>query len=294
MREKLSTHELWYAAADKVRYPEKMRPLQDMPAERLQMIDYLLTDIDDTMTEAGRLPSASLAALEQLEGAGVGVVPITGRPAGWCDHIARMWPVSAVVGENGAFYFSYDQNRRRMSQVYAKSAEQREKDRGRLELIRRRILREVPGAGIASDQDCRVADLAVDFSEDVEPLAEKEIRRIVQIFEEEGCTAKISSIHVNGWFGSYDKLTMTRTCLQDLFGVDIDRDNERIAFIGDSPNDGPMFGFFRNSVGVANVRDFSPLPRPRWVTEKRSSRGFLELAELLLKSKRDPGMTPAG
>jgi len=264
-----------------------MRSLQDMPVQRLRMIDYLLTDIDDTMTEAGRLPSSSLAAVERLDEAGLRVIPITGRPAGWCDHIARMWPVEAVVGENGAFYFCYDRARRKMIQIYAKTEPERLRDRARLSEVRERIQREVPGAGIASDQDCRVADLAIDFCEDVEPLSGSEVNRIVQIFEDEGCTAKVSSIHVNGWFGSHDKLTMTRSCLSDLFDIDAGRDNERIAFIGDSPNDAPMFGFFSNSVGVANVSDFMlPAPaQPKWVASRRSSEGFVEFAELLLGAR---------
>ena len=262
-----------------------VRPLAALPPERLRKIDYLLTDIDDTMTRDGRLPSLSLAALERLEEAGIAVIPITGRPAGWCDHIARMWAVTGVVGENGAFYFSYDRRRRAMVRVYAKPEPERLRDRLRLDQIRKRILQEVPGAGVASDQDFRVADLAIDFCEDVEPLSPTEINHIVRIFEEGGAVAKISSIHVNGWFGSYDKLTMTRACLLDLFDVDIDSENERIAFIGDSPNDNPMFSFFVNSVGVANVQDFSPAPRAKWITAQASAEGFLEFSQLLLQAR---------
>jgi HAD superfamily hydrolase (TIGR01484 family) len=271
--------------------PQKsvIRPLAAMPPERLNKIDYLLTDIDDTMTLDGRLPSSSLAALERLEEAGIGVVPITGRPAGWCEHIARMWSVKAVVGENGAFYYSYDRRRHTMIQFYAKSASERLHDRARLDQIRERILREVPGAGIASDQGSRVADLAIDFCEDVEPLSTTEIDHIVRIFQEGGAVARISSIHVNGWFGSYDKLTMTRACLLDLFAVDIDSENGRIAFIGDSPNDDPMFNFFDNSVGVANVLDFSPVPQPKWITVQTSAKGFQEFSERLLQARLSAG-----
>ena len=68
----------------------------------------MLADIDDTLTTHGKLTAAAYAALERLQRAGKLVIPITGRPAGWCDHIARMWPVDAVVGENGAFYMRYD------------------------------------------------------------------------------------------------------------------------------------------------------------------------------------------
>ena len=68
--------------------------------------------------------------------------------------------------------------------------------------------------------------------------------------------AKISSIHVNGWFGDYDKLSMTRLALGEVFGFDIDATPEAAAFVGDSPNDAPMFAFFPFGVGVANIRDF--------------------------------------
>ena len=82
-----------------------MKPLAELRgANRLRG---LLFDIDDTLTTEGRLTAAAYAALERLKDAGRVVVAVTGRPAGWCDHIARMWPVDAVVGENGAFYFRY-------------------------------------------------------------------------------------------------------------------------------------------------------------------------------------------
>lgn len=263
-----------------------MRPLKDCPDETLRALHYVLTDIDDTVTEDGRLPAASLAAMEQLCTAGLHVIPVTGRPAGWCDHIARMWPVDAVVGENGAFYFAYDRAHKQMHQVFAKTAEQRKADHMRLARLRERILDEIPGTGIASDQDYRIADLAVDFREDVVPLAEKDIRRIVEIFEAEGATAKVSSIHVNGWFGNYDKLSMTERCLRERFGADIKANNPTIIFAGDSPNDQPMFGYFENSVGVANVRDFSMETRPTWITRHRSAAGFQELADTILAARQ--------
>ena len=95
------------------------------------------------------------------------------------------------------------------------------------------------------------------------PLPPGDVERIVALFEEAGAGAKVSSIHVNGWFGDYDKLTMTRTLMGRAFGVDLDADRERYVFVGDSPNDAPMFGFFPNAVGVANVRDFADDPGRR-------------------------------
>ncbi len=259
-----------------------MRPLADFPAAERRSVRVVLTDIDDTLTTDGRLPASSLAALEALSVGGLIVIPVTGRPAGWCDHIARMWPVDAVVGENGAFYFAYDRAGRRMRAEYAKPAADRAADRIRIEAVRSRILTEVPEAGIASDQPYRIADLAVDYREDVKPLPAESVRRIAAIFEEEGARAKISSIHVNGWFGDYDKHTTTGRCLADLFGLDLAADNAAIVFVGDSPNDAPMFARFRNGVGVANVRGYDMPHWPAWVTDGRSADGFAELASALL------------
>lgn len=265
-----------------------MRPLADFSAAERERVQFLLTDIDDTMTTDGLLPSSSLAALEQLSAAGIRIIPVTGRPAGWCDHIARMWPVDAVVGENGALWFAYDRETKKMRSGFAKSAEERRGDRARLDRLRETILREVPGAGVASDQDYRIADLAIDYCEDVPPLDQTAVRRIVELFEEAGATAKISSIHVNGWFGSYDKLSMTRLCLQENFGIPIDDpgSNRSIVFVGDSPNDQPMFAFFANSVGVANVRRYRLENPPQWITNGESADGFCELAALLTRTER--------
>ena len=146
-----------------------MQALAAMPSAVAAAVRVVLTDIDDTLTTDGRLPADAYAALERLEQAGILVVPITGRPAGWCDHIARMWPVRAVVGENGAFYYAYDRQARRMTAHYWTDAAARQASRARLDAIRDRVLAEVPGAAVASDQDYRKADLAIDFCEDVPP-----------------------------------------------------------------------------------------------------------------------------
>ena len=263
-----------------------MRPLAEFPQDARARIGVLLTDIDDTLTDGGRLPSSSLAAMERLQAAGIRVIPVTGRPAGWCDHIARMWPVDAVVGENGALWFAYDRERRRMRSGYAKSAEARKEDRQRLEALRRQILEAVPGSAVASDQFCRIADLAIDVREDVPALPGSEVDRIVALFHEAGAQAKVSSIHVNGWFGDYDKLSMTKRCLAEAFAVDLEVGNETCVFVGDSPNDQPMFAAFRHGVGVRNVQDYRLDTPPAWITEQRAAAGFVELAEALLDAAR--------
>ena len=264
-----------------------MQPLSAMPPAARRAVRHVLCDIDDTLTDSGRLGAAAYAALEALHRAGLTVVPITGRPAGWCDHIARMWPVHGVVGENGAFYYRYDEASRRMVRRYWKDAATRRADAERLAGLGRSILAEVPGCAISADQAFREADLAVDFCEDVPALPLEAARRIQACFEAAGARAKISSIHVNGWFGDYDKLAMTRIFFREVLGLDLDAVRDTVAFAGDSPNDAPMFAFFPNATGVANVRDFGDaLPAaPAWVTPSRGGAGFAELAAALLAAR---------
>ena len=142
----------------------------------------MLTNIDDTLTTNGRLPAVAYAAMKRLQGVGCAAITVTGRPAGWCDQIARMWPVDGVVGENGAFYTHYDAVARKMRRVYAQPGAEREKNRMQLRQLDHVILLEVPGAAISTDQFAYEVDLAIDFCKDVEPLAADEINRIVQLF----------------------------------------------------------------------------------------------------------------
>jgi HAD superfamily hydrolase (TIGR01484 family) len=261
-----------------------MRPLRDMPLAARRTIRGVFADIDDTLTTHGYLTPEAYAALAQLRQAGKLVVPITGRPAGWCDHIARMWPVDAVVGENGAFYMRYDGRAKRLVKRFLADDALRRANRSRLAVIAERIIAAVPGCALASDQLYREADLAIDFCEDVPPLPRADVDRIVALMEAEGLTAKVSSIHVNGWFGSYDKLGMTRTLLAEVFSIDLDAGRERFVFVGDSPNDAPMFAFCPHSVGVANVRAFTDriATLPCYVTRGEGGAGFAELAQALL------------
>jgi HAD superfamily hydrolase (TIGR01484 family) len=254
-----------------------MRPLAEMPAALRRAIRAVLLDIDDTLTTDGSLTAAAYAALEELHDGGLIVVPVTGRPAGWCDMIARFWPVDGVVGENGAFWFRYDHAARRMSRRFFNSGEHR----ARLNALAGDILASVPGAAVASDQAYRAADLAIDFAEDVGPLPAADVDRIVAHFEAAGASAKVSSIHVNGWFGEYDKLSTALEFLDGRFR------GEEIAFIGDSPNDEPMFRHFGNAVGVANVRDFASRMKtlPAWITERRSGAGFVEFVQALRRGR---------
>src|SRR5829696_6023970 len=144
-----------------------MRSLSELGYRQASNVRIVLTDIDDTLTTRGRLTAAAYAALEELQSSGVAVVPVTGRPAGWCDLIARFWPVDGVVGENGAFYFRYDHGAKAMHRRFFAGEAERADNRRRLDALAEKILAAVPGAALAADQPYRIADLAIDVCEDV-------------------------------------------------------------------------------------------------------------------------------
>jgi HAD superfamily hydrolase (TIGR01484 family) len=255
-------------------------------AEFSNSLRFLLTDIDDTITDEGQMHADAYAAMWSLHNAGIHVIPITGRPAGWCEMIARMWPVSGVVGENGGFYFRYHE--KKMQRDFFFDEKTQKENREKLNQLQKEILKKVPGCDLASDQFCRLMDLAIDFCEDVPALPKSEVQKIVDIFHQHGAQAKVSSIHVNGWFGTYDKLTMSLRFLEKEFGVSKDDAKKVCGFSGDSPNDEPMFTYFPHSFAVANIQNFLDQikNKPTYVTKQRGGAGFTEIAQAILRSHR--------
>lgn len=264
-----------------------MKPIEQLGRREIEKIAAVFFDIDDTFSLNSKILPQAYQALWDLKDAGIRLVPITGRPAGWCDHIARMWPVDAIVGENGAFFFWCDPQTGAFQTFYNDNQQVRAEKRRQLNRIKDDILSSIPGTGIASDQNYREADLAIDFCEDVPPLGKDKIQEICNIFIRHGAVCKISSIHVNGWFGRYSKIEMTRKMAAHLWKVDLEQEKERYVFCGDSPNDEPMFKFFPISVGVNNVLDFEAdlTDKPAYITKGKGGIGFAEMANHILRNR---------
>ncbi len=261
--------------------PRPIAALREVPH-----LEGILCDIDDTLTLHGRLVPEALLGLSRAQQAGLKVIPVTGRPGGWVDQIARMWPVDGVVGENGGLWFWMDDHR--LQRRFSQSAAERAENRARLDAVAADILARVPGAALASDQPYRELDLAIDFCEDVPALPESDIDRIVAAFRAHGATCKVSSIHVNGWFGDFNKLDGFRRFHRDRYGTALDV--TRWAFFGDSANDEPMFAAFPLSIGVANVARFLPRMErhPTWITAAEGGHGFVEGLDRILALRAAP------
>ncbi len=261
-----------------------LRPASEISDKTCQNLDVFFMDIDDTFTTRGQITASAFQALWRLFESGISVVPVTGRPAGWCDMIARFWPVEAIIGENGAFYFSYDSCKKKMIRHFYQTELERNQGFSLLKELEKRVLDEIPGCAVSADQPFRMADLAIDFCEDIQRLPDESIRNICRIAEELGLNYKVSSIHVNCWYGSYDKADSLEKYLVTKYGLPLTQLQSRILFVGDSPNDEPLFGRVNNSVAVANIRSFldSMTQWPTFVTREQSGDGFCELVNHIL------------
>jgi HAD superfamily hydrolase (TIGR01484 family) len=260
-----------------------MRPRPWADAALPRDVAGVFTDIDDTLTKDGAIEPAALSALHALRAGGVPVVAITGRPVGWSEPFARDWPLAAIVPENGAVALIREGDA--VITEYAQDEATRTCNAKRLREAAARVLREVPGATLARDSAGRITDIAVDHSEFAH-LDDTAIERVVGLMREEGMTATVSSIHINGWFGDHDKLSGARWMTQRLFGRELDA--ARWVYVGDSTNDQTMFGHFALSVGVANLREFAAQLQtwPAYITDGERGVGFAEVAARVLDERK--------
>lgn len=257
-----------------------MTPLSTAPPSAFASIRFVLTDMDDTLTYRGKLPAATYAALARLQAAGIKVVPVTAAPAGWCDQMVRMWPIDAVIGENGGFY-SFMQNGDAVRRYWI-GADEREQSTRRLQDLKRSVEASVPKIAPASDQPFRLTTLAWQRPADRETL-----EAALAAIHSNGASATVNSLWLLAWLGGFDKLTTARRMMRELYAIDIDAERHAIVYVGDSENDAPMFAHFDNTVGVATVTEYLPrLPQPpRWITHGPGGEGFVEVVDALLAAR---------
>lgn len=259
------------------------RPLAELPAAGVAGV---LTDIDDTLTLDGAIEPRALQALHALAAAGVPVFAITGRPMGWSEPFALAWPVRAIVAENGAVALWRDAHGA-LQVEYAQDEATRRANTRRLQAAAARVLAEVPGAALARDSAGRVTDIAIDHAEFAR-LDDAAIARVVAIMQAEGMQATVSSIHVNGWFGTHDKWSGARWIVQRRLGRRLEDEVARWVYVGDSTNDQVMFARLALSVGVANLRRFAAQLHtwPAFLADGERGAGFAEVAARLLSARR--------
>lgn len=262
-----------------------MKPLHQAEASTFQGVRFVLTDMDETLTYRGRLAARTYEALERLQHAGVTVIPVTAAPAGWCDQMARMWPVDGVIGENGGFFFERGSDGHGLRRLFWHGEKERIPAADRLARIGERVRKAVPFATFAEDQPFRQTSIAFARPKAVQAEAE-----IVAALREEGADVTVNNLWILGWLGGYDKLGMARRVLLERYSLDIDVDSERnaVLYVGDSTNDASMFAFFQHTVGVSTVTEYlHDIPvLPRWISQGPGGAGFVEAACAVIAARQ--------
>jgi hypothetical protein len=283
-----------------------LQPLARWPQAARRGLVGVFTDIDDTLTTEGAITGEALQALRDLRAAGLVVIPITGRPIGWCAPFmegaaTQRWPVDTMVAENGAVaYVRGDTSaitnknslhpswnkREALSKLYQQDAATRTANSAAMQQVAQRVLREVPGVGLSRDSVGRETDLAFDYAEHAE-LPPETVQQVLAVLKDSGMQTTVSSIHIHGCFGQFDKWTGAQWIVRTLWGRELATELDRWVFVGDSGNDQAMFQHFTHSVGVANIRRFAPSMQylPTYITQSERGAGFAELAQFILQNR---------
>ncbi len=261
-----------------------MQPLANLSDTEARKITFLLTDVDDTITTKGKLRPVALGALYRLEEVGIRTICVTGGSAGWGDTYLRQWPIEAVLSESGAvcLYREHGAIRHFVHPSIVQEGYQE-----RVQAMIQRVLSSVDGAKVSSDQFARIFDVAFDHGSEPPFLPELGIDKIVEICRDMGAGTAVSSIHVNAWFGSFDKYEGSRAFFSQVLGIDEHNMLKTGCYCGDAPNDQVMFSRFPVSFGVGSIKRRIDAMQflPTYIAENEGGEGFSEIVDTLL-SKR--------
>ncbi|MDR7308112.1 HAD-IIB family hydrolase [Rhodoferax saidenbachensis] len=275
-----------------------MHPLHQWPAAQRRQIIGVFTDIDDTLTTDGAITADALQALADLKAAGLTVIPITGRPIGWCEPFMAgtqgpAWPVDAMVAENGAVAFVHEKGpqpasnlREPLSKLHQQDAAMRATNQACMQAIAAQVEAEVPGVRLSRDSAGRETDLAFDYAEFAR-LSPDTVQQVLAVLQRAGMQTTVSSIHIHGCFGNFNKWQGACWIARELLRRDLTEELDRWVFVGDSGNDQAMFEHFTHSVGVANIARFVPqlAHLPGYVTTAERGAGFAEVARAILQAR---------
>lgn len=262
-----------------------MKNINEITNSEALKIKYILTDIDGTLTdENSQIAPETYAMLKRLHDAGYVVIPVTGRTAGWASVAITDWPVDAIIVESGSIVY-YLENGSRKEFVHPSVPKDRYASH---EKIRETALKANPRIKVSIDQYSRFNDFAFNYAEDEDDkLTFEEAKEVLDAVKTLGAKGSISSIHINTWFGDYNKLPTSLLYLKEHYGVENPKDC--VIYFGDAANDEEMFGYFPNACGVANIMKYADHMEklPTYITTYEGGKGFCEAANILLTAKEN-------
>jgi hydroxymethylpyrimidine pyrophosphatase-like HAD family hydrolase len=148
------------------------------------------------------------------------------------------------------------------------------------------VTSQISGVEVSRDGAGRETDLAFDYNEFAK-LSPATVQQVVALLQSQGMQTSVSSIHIHGCFGHFDKWTGAQWIVRELYKRELTSELDKWVFIGDSGNDQAMFQHFTHSVGVANIRRFEAqlAHLPRYITPSEHGAGFAEVAMSILRAK---------
>ena len=259
-----------------------MLPISRLSVDEASRLRALLFDLDDTLLDGTRLGERAYASLHRLREAGLVLVGVTGRPSGWAEVIARLFPIDGVVSENGAIACYADG---KQLAILDGAGAARSERRARLVAIASAVLSRFEGLVRSDDSGARVSDVAIDIGERQRVTPER-VAAARAYAEELGARTFTSSVHLHLTLDGANKASGATRFLAERFGWDVTASLGRAAFIGDSENDEACFAAFHTTIAVRNFRGRPTVP-PRYLTEAARGDGFAEAASVILARRRE-------
>lgn len=249
-------------------------PFRGFSEEEKARIEYVVSDVDDTITRKGKLYPEALRALWKLKTNGKMVILLTGGSAGWADAYIRQWPVDAVIAEGGALILAHGPD----NEIVYKANPMIDPDYRKK---KDSLLKMTAGLRLSSDQYARIYDVAYERK----ALRSYERKTLLGVIQALGGHASESSIHINVSFGNYSKSNSLFYFLGSLFGIEEADLRDKTVYFGDSLNDDEMFGAIPVSVGMHSVEDMRTSFRnlPMYITDGYGGEGFVEATSNLIE-----------
>ncbi|HEY9697430.1 MAG TPA: HAD family hydrolase [Trichocoleus sp.] len=242
-----------------------------------QAIRLIATDMDGTLTRSGKFTSALLQALLDLKQAGIPVVIVTGRSAGWVSGIVSYLPVAGAIAENGGLFYAANDPEPKLLVSIAEMAIHRQK----LAQLFYELQSEVPQIQESADNCFRITD----WTFDVQGLSAAQLEQLSDRCHQQGWSFTYSTVQCHLKSMGQDKAPGLEWVLQHHFPT---LNPRQILTVGDSPNDESLFDpdRFPHSVGVANIQHYLDrlAHQPTYITQAAEADGFCELACFLLEN----------
>jgi len=252
-----------------------MQSLTDLNRHDCQGIKLIATDFDGTVTDQRILPAKAIEALSLLQAAGIAVIIVTGRSAGWVNALRYYLPISGAIAENGGLYYGEPQG---WPEFLVPIASMRE-HRHQLAIQFQQLASQVPQIQESTDNPFRFTD----WTFDVAGLSTADLNQLAKECQKQGWGFTYSSVqcHIKLW--EQTKAQALQTVLQQYYPK---IEKQHLLTVGDSPNDESLFNsdWFPLSVGVANLANYTEqlTNLPQYITQAAEGEGFFELANYLV------------